>query len=1337
MPTLEEELNKRAVADSLLSSQEQWLQVPPDDDVEPAVEDTTRDQPEKPRTLDDSDIGNAPPPPAKPEPLPPPKGAVASEAWTGKGSYWQPLTDPENQAPPPEPAPDTLDQVERAELVKMPDKLSPEAQAAVDRGELVTPETPSIVPRGTTEPAPGTLTQVEKAQPVTTPAPATLTQVERGDLVSVPPGTAPKAVGVAAPVATVPSPPVVKPAEPAPGATAPPPAQSTLKATGSTFVPVDPTTGKELPVPPAEKPATAVQPAAQYAQPDGNPYPERVQAVDGSDPAAFIAHHTSGRGTVDGVISTLKERHLGVEYVMDRDGKIYATGPAGSSQILPGWGPKGTGLNNQNTVGMEIIAKDDADVTDAQKKSFAQFIATRYPNTPIFGHGEVNPGHKETDEGMSTKNAALALRTSGGDQAAPVAQAVTDKNGLYQNEKPEDFVTGRSTTFSGPADIKSGQDSGIGAPKLGRLATSDVAGVAVPEWVLVNKFGNNPAAWRKARADVIGPDGRRLRLPIVDLGPGPDQDNAGVVVDMTPNASRFFGGDGNVAVKLVGNAGPDVNKNPTQWADEQDAIKHGFDSASLTPGATKISKALPYTYEPVDTKQATAAQQADIDRQTKIISDLRQNNPNAAGMTKVLSQKIPGVSDGVRQEVADNFKAEVTKEAQKFYNEPDPDKAYAKAMSNAGPIELASDFWHKVIAGAQGYQVIAAQAGPYGTAKNDINSFFGKAGITSETDQHAFLAKMAGMSHEDRAKAITAALPPTIPGVTPDLGPSTNPEYLSRAFDKLFDPKFKEQQDQEIARVKAEVAKNLQTDPRLKGTFAGDASSMIGQSVADMATMATPALWPVFAAKISSQIHDQVKEQHPDWSEEQIQKASTYGTLVATLGTVGAQHVFSAIAEPLLRGIEAPLTRALAKIGIGGIGTAGVTGGGQAAVNIATGQPIGAGVAQAAVTGGFMGAAGAAMHGPGEYVPKPGPEIPLEEHGPPASVGPPVAPVRELGYTPPESRTGPTIIAKGPHEVTGTDVLGPQTPEETMPWYKPGPIVTRAEERTAFSPQELQQAIEEARQKGTPEQVRQAMERLQPELDWQRQNVYLHQDEPLVEPAGGVKLTPEEKGPPAPEATGSDKFVSSIANKFVEPKIDAGQIGEVAPGQGYSTKDFIASGEKMSPEEVQQHINDFLQTNEGSKQQAAAIRMREAQLLSRSNQASKMAEANPDDAAAQAQAKQALNAVTAFHNGPLAALKNNWHAQGMFMQGEPEVDLSTLNGQKYNWTQDNNGKSPPESMDPVFKKSVAKVKQAVNDEAVAMKNYSDAIGKSKMKTMDDIAARDMIMKIMKVEPCTM
>ena len=93
---------------------------------------------------------------------------------------------------------------------------------------------------------------------------------------------------------------------------------------------------------------------------------------------------------------------MGVKYVMDRDGKIYHTGGPGSKDIMRGWGA-GAGLSNENTVGMEIIAKDDKDVTRAQVLS-AQAFARKH-NTPVFGRGEVNPGHKQATEGWTVTHA--------------------------------------------------------------------------------------------------------------------------------------------------------------------------------------------------------------------------------------------------------------------------------------------------------------------------------------------------------------------------------------------------------------------------------------------------------------------------------------------------------------------------------------------------------------------------------------------------------------------------------------------------------------------------------------------------------------------------------------------------------------------------------------------------------------------------------------------------------------------------------------------------------------------------------------------------------------------
>ena len=85
-------------------------------------------------------------------------------------------------------------------------------------------------------------------------------------------------------------------------------------------------------------------PRTAAAAPTGDPaavMPGAGTAVGGGPPAAFIMHHTGGRGTVEGVQATLRQRGLGVEYVMDRAGNIVHTGGPGSANILPGYGPVG------------------------------------------------------------------------------------------------------------------------------------------------------------------------------------------------------------------------------------------------------------------------------------------------------------------------------------------------------------------------------------------------------------------------------------------------------------------------------------------------------------------------------------------------------------------------------------------------------------------------------------------------------------------------------------------------------------------------------------------------------------------------------------------------------------------------------------------------------------------------------------------------------------------------------------------------------------------------------------------------------------------------------------
>ena len=154
------------------------------------------------------------------------------------------------------------------------------------------------------------------------------------------------------------------------------------------------------------------------------------------------------------------------------------------------------------------------------------------------------------------------------------------------------------------------------------------------------------------------------------------------------------------------------------------------------------------------------------------------------------------------------------------------------------------------------------------------------------------------------------------------------------------------------------------------------------------------------------------------------------------------------------------------------------------------------------------------------------------------------------------------------------------------------------------------------------------------------------------------------------------------------------------------------------------------------KDQAAAIRVEEARLSQRSHNASLISEANPENQQARIDADNAFKDLTDFHNGPVAKLKNNWHAQGMTLQGEIPVDLSTYNGLREAYLRDV-GKPPPASTEATLRTAAKQVRDASAAEIAAMRNLGAEIEKQSARRLlpTPEQVRENIMKRMKIEPC--
>lgn len=211
------------------------------------------------------------------------------------------------------------------------------------------------------------------------------------------------------------------------------------------------------------------------------------------DVKGFVIHHTAGRGDVAGVINTFKQRGYPAQYVIDRDGKIYQTLPDGARGQQIRTSPDGQ-FSNANTIGVEVIAKNDSDVTPAQVEAAKRLfgvVSQKYGLTAdqVYGHGELNPGHKEATEGITIKNAIQSSGVAGtqyasldtgtmndaspaGSTAAPTAVADASQpvepvvpQGAYA-DLPWDAMVMRSRFFEQDGELKAVIN---GIPSKGKL----------------------------------------------------------------------------------------------------------------------------------------------------------------------------------------------------------------------------------------------------------------------------------------------------------------------------------------------------------------------------------------------------------------------------------------------------------------------------------------------------------------------------------------------------------------------------------------------------------------------------------------------------------------------------------------------------------------------------------------------------------------------------------------------------------------------------------------------------------------------------------------------------
>ena len=1145
----------------------------------------------------------------------------------------------------------------------------------------------------------------------------------------------------------------------------------------------------------------------------------------------IILHSSDGRESGD--INQLTHGGVSAHYYVTTDGRIYNLVPDGDTAYHAGQ-TRGqyANYNNSNTIGIEQEHYDPGGKGGANGEAWspAQVAATaklvsylkgKYglSDNDIMGHSDVAPERKQDPYNYPWKGFFAAVDSSTG--AAQPTGASGGKTGQQAGVGPS--ITGKATTFG----YNDPQDNGVGAPKLGQLDTNnkDLIGIAVPEEALRAYVGAHPQSWRTARVQVTGANGKQVMVPIVDLGPRDTSGN--VVADFTQGLTDLTGnkGDQNFGFRIIPNAGPDVMKDPQAFADEQAAIKAGINTGARfqAPAAKKPS----YVLAPMAPTSPQQEQANQFERQGQIdnLSILSESTSNPVALYKRLDSDVDGVTPAMRQQFQANLKPQVISLMKQSDPSLNDDQAWAKAQTDPNVLDVGVDFWNKFVGSFQQLQPLLQQATGPSVEQSHLDSFLSQALPNgSDSDKHALLTKLYALPPDQRGDAVSQLIPNPQVGV-----PGQDPQQVVSALDRLSDPNYLKTQADQRAKAQADLKQRMATDPRLAGSPAAFASENLAQIPEMLAAASIP---PLMAAQVSQQVRDQMREQHPEYSEQELDQKAAYSTLVQFVGQEAASKLFTAGAGALLQGVKSPVQRAIAQALISTGSGAAIMGGAQAGSNIVTGEPIWQGVPGAVGSGAIMGGATSVAHGAGELR-RPAEEAPVAsspEAIPKVNQAAPLG--EETTAAPPPPTTGPaggtvhgasaeTMASGGEESVrpvpppsTAAGVLGPNPTNETaqssqddvlnavahnifpdlneseakdladrisfltannletdrvryelqkfLPQDAPynfGPTKRLLQAYYAFrdGPTELtakeisiaQKAYNEARNP----QAANMTGALKLPIMWQEAAPLRAPTEevPPREPAQPSTVPVDQTGQVQqptvesvrPEATGAapvneaEPWVSKIANRFTAERMATGDLGPVEPGVGVTKEEMIARGLKMGPETINQHVSNIMNDVGGNpRDQAAAIRTEEARLSQVSRQASLASEADPGNQQLRVAADNAFKDVTDFNNGPVAKLKNNWHAQGMTLQGEIPVDLSTYNGLRDAYLRDV-GKPPPANAEPVLRRTAQRVRDAATAETAAMNKLGAEIEKQsairRLPTPDQV--QENIMKRMKDIPC--
>ena len=297
---------------------------------------------------------------------------------------------------------------------------------------------------------------------------------------------------------------------------------------------------------------------------------------------------------------------------------------------------------------------------------------------------------------------------------------------------------------------------------------------------------------------------------------------------------------------------------------------------------------------------------------------ISDQTPNRGELWRKLQGDIPGVSAPVLAAYRDKVRQQITSYAMDYYKDSNPnitpDQAFKQATGDADFGTFAGEVATKIIPNLN-KAAIAMERSQGTIDENRVMTFLKTLNPNVAPDKLVEVKRqLMAESSQDRAIQINAMIQ-----MSGQEFPGMDPTTIADSFDRVSDPVYQAKRKAQLDLAVAKNTHDLTTDPRLVNTPAEGVTQWLASAPKNISEMLTgPIGQSMMLSEIYTDTADQLRKEHPDWSEDDVKSKAS----ASTVAQMGPQEIIALATggalSALSKGIPQPLLELGARLGLHG-----------------------------------------------------------------------------------------------------------------------------------------------------------------------------------------------------------------------------------------------------------------------------------------------------------------------------------------------------------------------------------------------------------------------------------